>query len=132
MGLSRPTQDIRFIWTCCLRSSRGSRPIHFRETRAEPKESSGPQGGGSGQHLSDEEEVVMPQEETIAHRILKVVRHAPGCQLDELEQSLPGLTWNQIFLEIDRLSRMGQVQVMPIGNGTYTVRLSSKRKKPSS
>lgn len=88
--------------------------------------------GGSGQHLSDEEEVVMPQQETIAHRILKVVRRAPGCQLDELEQILPGLTWNQIFLEIDRLSRIGQVQVMPIGNGTYTVRLSSKRKKLSS
>ena len=87
---------------------------------------------GSGQDLSDEEELVMPQEETIAHRILKVVRRVPGCQLDELEQSLPGLTWNQIFLEIDHLSRIGQVQVMPLGDGTYTVRLSSKRKKPSS
>jgi DNA uptake protein ComE-like DNA-binding protein len=71
----------------------------------------------------------MPQQETIADRILKVVRRAPGCQLDELEQNLPGLTWNQIFLEVDRLSRMGQVEVMPIGNGTYTVRLSSKTQR---
>lgn len=69
----------------------------------------------------------MRQQETIVHRILKVVRRAPGCQLDELEQSLPGLTWNQIFLEVDRMSRMGQLEVRPIGNGTYTVRLSSKR-----
>ncbi len=83
-----------------------------------------------GQRLSDEEGVVMPQQETIADRILKVVRRAPGCQLDELENSLPGLTWNQIFLEVDRLSRMGQVRVMPIGNGTYTVRPPLKRKKP--
>jgi hypothetical protein len=72
----------------------------------------------------------MPQQETIADRILKVVRRAPGCQLDDLEDRLPGLTWNQIFLEVDRLSRMGQVRVMPIGNGTYTVRLSPKRKQP--
>ena len=71
----------------------------------------------------------MAEQETIGHRILKVVRRAPGCQLDELEQSLPGLTWNQIFLEVDRLSRMGQVEVMPIGNGTYTVRLPSKRQR---
>ena len=72
----------------------------------------------------------MSQQETVADRILRVVRNAPGCQLDELENNLPGLTWNQIFLEVDRLSRMGQVRVMPIGNGVYTVRLSSKRKKP--
>jgi len=71
----------------------------------------------------------MPQQETIAHQIRKAVRRAPGCQLDELEQSLPGLTWNQTFLEVDRLSRMGLVRVMPIGNGTYTVRLSSKRQR---
>lgn len=72
----------------------------------------------------------MPQLETTAHQILKAVRRAPGCQLDELEHSLPGLTWNQIFLEVDRMSRRGQVRVMPIGNGTYTVRLPLKRKKP--
>ena len=72
----------------------------------------------------------MPEQETITDRILKVVRRAPGCQLDELEHSLPGLSWNQIFLEVDRLSRMGQVRVMPMGNGTYTVRLSLKRKTP--
>jgi hypothetical protein len=72
----------------------------------------------------------MSPEETVADRILKVVKSAPGCQLDELENNLPGLTWNQIFLEVDRLSRMGQVRVMPIGNGMYTVKLSSKRRKP--
>lgn len=67
---------------------------------------------------------------TIADRILKQVRRAPGCQLDELENSLPGLTWNQIFLEVDRLSRMGQVRVMSMGDGMYIVRLPLKRKKP--
>jgi hypothetical protein len=64
----------------------------------------------------------MVREETIADRILKAVRRAPGCQLDALEQHLPGLTWNQIFLEVDRLSRAGQVRVTPKGDGLYTVR----------
>jgi hypothetical protein len=86
--------------------------------------------GGLGQRPYDMESVGMSQTETITDRILNVVRRAPGCQLDELEHSLPGFSWNQIFLEVDRLSRMGQVRVMPMGNGTYSVRLSLKRKKP--
>ena len=65
----------------------------------------------------------MPQQETIAHRTLEAVRRAPGCQLDELEQSLPGLTWNQLFLEVDVLSRSGQLQLTSLGHGDYTVML---------
>ena len=70
----------------------------------------------------------MSGQETISDQILKVVRRVPGCQLDELEKSLPGLTWNQIFLEVDRLSRKGQVRVIPTGDGMYTVRLPLKGK----
>jgi len=71
----------------------------------------------------------MSQLGTIADRILEVVRRAPGCQLDELERSLPGLTWNQVFLEVDRMSRTGRVRVMSMGDGIYTVRLPNKGKR---
>jgi hypothetical protein len=67
-----------------------------------------------------------PQQGTVADRILKAVRHAPGCQLDDLERSCPGLTWNQVFLAVDRLSRTGQVRVTAKGLGVYTVRLPTK------
>jgi hypothetical protein len=70
----------------------------------------------------------MSQLGTVADRILDAVHGAPGCQLDDLVLSLPELTWNQVFLEVDRLSRTGQVRVTAIGDGTYTVRLSPKRK----
>jgi hypothetical protein len=66
---------------------------------------------------------------TVADRILDAVHCAPGCQLDELVLSLPGLTWNQVFLEVDRMSRTGQVRVMPMGDGIYTVRLPKKVNK---
>jgi hypothetical protein len=64
-----------------------------------------------------------PQQGTVADRILKAVGRAAGCQLDDLERSCPDLTWNQVFLEIDRLSRTGQVWVTAKGLGVYTVRL---------
>ena len=70
----------------------------------------------------------MLQQETVADRILKTVRRFPGCELDDLELRLPGLTWNQIFLEIDRMSRIGQVRLTAEGLGVYTVRLPTKER----
>jgi hypothetical protein len=64
-----------------------------------------------------------PQQGTVADRILKAVRLAPGCQLDDLERSCPDLNWNQVFLEIDHFSRTGQVRLTAKGLGVYTVRL---------
>ena len=71
----------------------------------------------------------MLQQETVVDRILEAVRCAPACQLDDLVLSLPGLTWNQVFLEVDRLSRSGYVLVHSNGEGTYTLTLPTKRKK---
>ena len=68
---------------------------------------------------------MLPQQGTVADRILKAVGRAPGCQLDDLDRSCPDLTWNQVFLEIDRLSRTGQVWVTAKGLGVYTVRLTT-------
>lgn len=66
---------------------------------------------------------------TVAERILDAVHYAPGCQLDALVLRLPGLTWNQVFLEVDRLSRTGQVRVTAMGEGTYAIRLPNKEKR---
>ena len=71
----------------------------------------------------------MLQLKTVVDRILEAVRLAPACQLDDLVLSLPGLSWNQVFLEVDRLSRSGHVRVHSNGEGTYTLTLPTKRKK---
>ena len=70
----------------------------------------------------------MSQLGTVADRILDAVHRTPGCQLDELMRSVPELTWNQVFLEVDRLSRTGQVRMTAMGKGTYTIWLPSKEK----
>ena len=71
----------------------------------------------------------MSQLGTVAERILDAVHRAPGCQLDDLMLSEPELTWNQVFLEVDRLSRTGQVRMMAMGKGTYTIWLPNKEKR---
>ena len=66
--------------------------------------------------------VTMLQSRPIADAILEAVRDNQGCQLDELAVSLPYVSWEQVFLEVGRLSRNGQVHVT-LGAENCTVRL---------
>ena len=45
---------------------------------------------------------------------------------DEVVRECPDLTWNQVFIAIDRLSREGTLSLTPKGRGLYTVRLSNQ------
>lgn len=63
-------------------------------------------------------------------RIIRAVADSPGCQLEELVVACPGLTWNQVFFAVDRLSRIGQVQLVRVGIGQYAVRLSTPVPQP--
>lgn len=40
--------------------------------------------------------------------VMDIVRRSSGCD-KEILHKCPGLTWNQVFLEIDQLSRKGDV-----------------------
>ena len=42
---------------------------------------------------------------------MKVIIRSPGNQLEEVVLECPDLTWNQVFCELDRMSRGGQVQL---------------------
>jgi hypothetical protein len=55
------------------------------------------------------------------HRIMEVIVRSPECELEELVLKCEGLTWNQVFLAIDRLSRGGDVQLTLKRPGVYTV-----------
>ncbi len=48
---------------------------------------------------------------------------AGGCSLEELMSACSGLTWNQVFLEVDRLSRDNVVMLTHNKPGVYCVRL---------
>jgi hypothetical protein len=65
----------------------------------------------------------MLQHTRITDRILTQIRCTPDCALEALVSSLPELTWQDIFLEVDRLSRTGQMRLTR-GTGTTSLRLS--------
>jgi hypothetical protein len=52
----------------------------------------------------------------VAHQILEVVKTHPGCGLDELTSFLPDLSWSEVFIEVDRLSRSGQLRLTRTGS----------------
>jgi len=63
----------------------------------------------------------MARSATSVNLIMKAIAHHPGCGLDELVTICPDLTWNQVFLEVDRLSRTGHLRLFLIRPGCYAV-----------
>jgi hypothetical protein len=59
----------------------------------------------------------------LTHRVLRVVRRKKECDMEELLQACDSYTWNQVFLEVDRLSRNGELCLLYRKDGVYAVRL---------
>ncbi len=53
------------------------------------------------------------------HRVLEQL--GTDCSIEEVMTLCPELTWNQVFIAIDDLSRAGQVRVTLDGDRTYRV-----------
>lgn len=58
----------------------------------------------------------MLKQEAVANHILEVVKARPGCGLDELTALMPDFSWSEIFVEVDRLSRSGQLRLTKTGS----------------
>jgi hypothetical protein len=69
----------------------------------------------------------MAQNPTPADLIVDRIACHPGCSLDELATFCPELTWNQVFLEVDRLSRTGRVLVTLSERGRYRLALAHEK-----
>jgi hypothetical protein len=57
----------------------------------------------------------MSQPVAIADRIIHTVRGIPDCSLEELVNRLSDLSWSEVFLEVDRLRRSGQLLLTQSG-----------------
>jgi hypothetical protein len=55
--------------------------------------------------------------------VLRIVRKRKTCDLDDLLQECTSHTWTQVFLEVDRLSRTGEVCLLCKKAGEYTITL---------
>jgi hypothetical protein len=65
----------------------------------------------------------MTQHTTADDQVIDVMLHTRTCDLEEVTRQCPNLTWNQVFLAVDRLSRSGEIMLVPRGRGTYTLTL---------
>jgi hypothetical protein len=63
----------------------------------------------------------MAQSTTVEVQVIDIVHRAGACDLEEITRQCANLTWNQVFLAVDRLSRCGEIMLMPRGQGLYTV-----------
>ena len=72
---------------------------------------------------------MMVAQKPVTTRILGTIQHEHGCDLATLTKSLPDLSWRQIFLEFDRLSRRGQVLVTFGTEHRFMIRLPDHKKK---
>ena len=62
----------------------------------------------------------MVRKHVAADQILEVVRTHPECTLEELIRNLPGLSWFEIFHEVNHLSRSGQLRLSQSSLGLTT------------
>ena len=63
----------------------------------------------------------MAQHTTVEDQVIDLVHRARACDLEEITRLCTNLTWNQVFLAVDGLSRSGELRLVFRGRGRYTV-----------
>jgi hypothetical protein len=63
------------------------------------------------------------QDHAVVDRIVEFVSRHPGCLLEDVVMHCPDLTWNQVFLAVDSLSRCGKLHLKQKGPGLYSLSL---------
>lgn len=58
--------------------------------------------------------------------VIDMLQSTGPCCLDDLVRSLPHLSWGQVYVAVDRMSRHGRVFLHQLGYSTYRVTLSSQ------
>lgn len=72
----------------------------------------------------------MPDTMTATVQIMDVLARSSsnGCLLEDLVRECSGLTWNQIFLELDRLSRTGEIRLRRRDAGHYVATATTQER----
>ena len=65
--------------------------------------------------------------QNLGPRLLQNVEHRAGCDSDFVAAECSDLTWNQVFLELDRFNRTGEVVLTQNSRRHYRMALSTYR-----
>ena len=66
-------------------------------------------------------EVTMSDCTDNTRKLMEMISRTPNCDVENLIDACVDLTWNQVFLELDRLSRAGEIVLTQVGPGRYHV-----------
>jgi hypothetical protein len=64
---------------------------------------------------------LLSDENNLRKRIFRIVRKNKKCDLDELILECTSFSWTDVFLEVDQLSRSGELRLLSKKPGEYTV-----------
>ena len=64
---------------------------------------------------------------TVEYQVIDLLHRSYSCDLDEITHMCANLTWNQLFLAADRLSRSGKIVLKTGKRGTYTLTLPHRQ-----
>jgi hypothetical protein len=66
-------------------------------------------------------------------RIVEILQSTGPCSLDDVVRFLhPHLSWSNVFVAVDQMSRDGRVLLRRLGNSTYQIALPSPLVSPRS
>jgi len=68
----------------------------------------------------------------VEEAILDQLRESGPCRLDDVVTYHPNLTWGEVFIAVDRMSRDGRLSLRQLGYSTYQISLGSRRTEFSS
>ena len=63
----------------------------------------------------------LSEQNNLRERIFRIVRKNKMCDLDELILECTSFSWTDVFLEVDQLSRTGELRLLSKRPGEYTV-----------
>ena len=55
--------------------------------------------------------------------VIDVLQRTGPCGIDDVVTSLPNLSWGEVFVAVDRMSRDGRVLLRQLGYSTYQIAL---------
>ena len=65
----------------------------------------------------------LANQDNLRKRLLDIVRKQKMCDLDELILECTSYSWTDVFLEVDQLSRSGELRLLCKKAGEYAVTL---------
>ena len=64
--------------------------------------------------------------------VIELLQRTGPCCLDDLVTYLPKLSWGEVFVAVDRMSRDGRLLLRQLGYSTYQITLPSQFPSPRS